>query len=297
MGVVLDLLLRLSAILALLAHRLGVAPRTHASHVPALNIEHHIERESQFVIIVLGEALLNLTYSAVPPNVGVTPQFGRSILGLMATYLFGWLYFEQDVSHTFVHALRRHWFSAFASVYVHFPLSAGLILWSASLHQLVDHETVSKGVQWYLAGGLSVSLLCLAVIGWLHKSMDAKGSSLIPRNVLIVLRVAAAITCVLLPLSDNLNDSVHILSIHVSILIALVVLDAVGKFGAMPDSSLSTRHDVASSSQGNNTAEEQGQAGDQNQGQLDRILSSETVNATTEKQPEVVEKLESAVVV
>jgi len=111
-------------------------------------------------------------------------------MGLVAAYLLSWLYFDQDVSQTYIHALRRHWFSALSANLLHFPLCCGVILWSASMKFLVQTSDVTgQGVRWYFSGGLSTAVFCLALLGWMHKNLDAPGSSFIPSDVRLLMRV------------------------------------------------------------------------------------------------------------
>jgi hypothetical protein len=46
-----------------------------------------------------------------------------------------------------------------------------------------------QGVRWYFSGGLATALVCLALLGWMHKNLDVRGSSLIPWDVRLALRV------------------------------------------------------------------------------------------------------------
>jgi len=238
LGIVCEIVQRYSAGLIAQPHRWrNVNPlvmRANAECIPAYNIEHHIERQSQFVIVVLGEAVLNLTYQAFSPQTGLHREFARSVMGLMSAYFFCWLYFDQGVSVTFIHALRRHWFTAVSANYLHFPLCGGLIIWSASLKLLVQNATVETGVKWYLGGGLAVATFTLALLGWMHKNLDVVGSSCIPPDILLSMRVGAAVIFALLPLGEHLNSSLSILAIHTGVLATLVIFSTVGKVGAMP---------------------------------------------------------------
>jgi Bacterial low temperature requirement A protein (LtrA) len=113
-------------------------------------------------------------------------------MGLIAAYLLCWLYFDQDLSQTYIHALRRHWFSALSANLLHFPFCCGLIIWSASMPFLVHltaREEPLQGVRWYFSGGLATALLCLALLGWMHKNLDAPGSSWISSDIRLLFRI------------------------------------------------------------------------------------------------------------
>lgn len=79
--------------------------------VPALNIEHYVDRLGAFVTIVLGEMVASILYK-VNLSSGLSPEFGRSIVSLIAAFGLNWIYFDSDSCQHFLHALRRHWFTS-----------------------------------------------------------------------------------------------------------------------------------------------------------------------------------------
>jgi hypothetical protein len=110
-----------------------------------------------------------------------------------------------------------------------------------------------QSVRWYFSGGLSVAILCLALLGWMHKNLDAPGSSYISSDIRLSARVVyvshirriarshldilnrCSIIFALLPLSSALKHPSSNLAVHVGILAALVIIDVFGKIGTMPN--------------------------------------------------------------
>lgn len=132
-------------------------------------------------------------------HVGLDSEYGRAAFAVCISFLLMLLYFDCDASRAFIHALRRHWLTSIANIQLHWPLSAGLILMSAALPTMVSERTSEMGFRWYFgqskqfqsgrdadsvfdsAGGTAVALLCTALIGWMHLSLDAPHTSILPR--------------------------------------------------------------------------------------------------------------------
>ena len=53
----------------------------------------------------------------------------------------------------------------------------------------VSGAVSGQGLRWYFSGGLATALVCLALLGWMHKNLDARGSSWIPWDMRLGLRV------------------------------------------------------------------------------------------------------------
>ncbi|KEP47321.1 Low temperature requirement protein LtrA [Rhizoctonia solani 123E] len=148
-----------------------------APYIPATNIEHFIERTAAFVVIVLGEVVLSVVYHATRADVGFKSIYGSAVSGLIIAFNFCWLYFDAECSHTFVHAMRRHWFTSITFTNLHFPLCASLILVSAATSRMTQHtEQVTSAIRWYFGGGLGVALISMALIGATHRGLDPTGT-------------------------------------------------------------------------------------------------------------------------
>ncbi|CAE6458086.1 hypothetical protein ACGC1H_006833 [Rhizoctonia solani] len=174
-----------------------------APYIPATNIEHFIERTAAFVVIVLGEVVLSVVYHATRADVGFKSIYGSAVSGLIIAFNFCWLYFDAECSHTFVHAMRRHWFTSITFTNLHFPLCASLILVSAATSRMTQHtEEVTSAMRWYFGGGLGVALISMALIGATHRGLDPTGTSRLGRFTQLGFRVAIGIIMICLPLSD-----------------------------------------------------------------------------------------------
>ncbi|CCA67754.1 hypothetical protein PIIN_01578 [Serendipita indica DSM 11827] len=172
------------------------------SHVPALNIEHFLERTAAFIVIVLGEMVLSVVYHATPEQVGFKKIYGNAVCGLIIAFNFGWLYFDAECSHRFLHALRRNWFTGLTFTNLHFPLSAALILAGAATSRMTQHEDqVNDAIRWYFGGGLGCAMISMALIGMLHRNLDPQGTTKLDRHVQLGFRLAVGIIMCCLPLS------------------------------------------------------------------------------------------------
>lgn len=222
-----------------------------ALFIPAISQEHAIERTIQFVLVVVGEMIINSTYVARLNDhetlVGVNPMFGRSALAIGCSFMLIWLYYDADSSRTYQHALRRNWLTSHAFSLIHFPLSASLILAGASLAKLIKDEDGEESASylWYWSGSCFVALLCIATIGILHRNLDKHGSTRLPRSVRLFVRLVVAIIILFVPMMHtNTTESggkkvsedwniVEFLGINFAILTALVTFETFAKLGAV----------------------------------------------------------------
>ncbi|KAG9106737.1 hypothetical protein FRC07_008752, partial [Ceratobasidium sp. 392] len=175
-----------------------------APYIPATNIEHFIERTAAFVVIVLGELVLSVVYHATSAQVGFK-------------------------SHTFVHAMRQHWFTSITFTNLHFPLCAALILVSAATSRMTQHvEEVTPAIRWYFSGGLGVALVCMALIGATHRGLDPTGTSRIGRTTQLAFRIAVGAIIICLPLAKSLSP-LNMLGTSAGLTGFLVVEETYGK--------------------------------------------------------------------
>ncbi|KAF8672052.1 Bacterial low temperature requirement A protein (LtrA) [Rhizoctonia solani] len=204
------------------AHHKGIDPTA------TTNIEHFIERTAAFVVIVLGEVVLSVVYHATRADIGFKSIYGSAVSGLIIAFNFCWLYFDAECSHTFVHAMRRHWFTSITFTNLHFPLCASLILVSAATSRMTQHtEEVTSAIRWYFGGGLGVALISMALIGATHRGLDPTGTSRLGRFTQLGFRVAVGIVMILLPLSDL--SPLNLLGTSAGLTSFLVVEETYGK--------------------------------------------------------------------
>ncbi|KAG9088493.1 hypothetical protein FS749_002127 [Ceratobasidium sp. UAMH 11750] len=200
-----------------------------APYIPATNIEHFIERTAAFVVIVLGELVLSVVYHATSAQVGFKSIYGSAISGLIIAFNFCWLYFDAECSHTFVHAMRRHWFTSITFTNLHFPLCAALILVSAATSRMTQHvDEVMPAIRWYFSGGLGVALVCMALIGATHRGLDPTGTSRLGRTTQLAFRVAVGIIIICLPLAKTLSP-LNVLGTSAGLTSILVIEETYGK--------------------------------------------------------------------
>ena len=207
----------------------------HAGHhtfFPAVSVEHLQERMLLFSILVIGESILNSTYTASPGNFGFSEQFGRSALGIIISFGFMWLTFDADGSRTYVHALRRHWLPAITFTNVYYPLCASMILMSSALSKLIGENDVTQGYLWIFGGSLSCAMACVATMAFLHESLDLHGSALAPTKLRIAVRYLVAVIFALIPLKRGWTGT-HFLAVYACILIIVVAFETLGKLGAI----------------------------------------------------------------
>ncbi|KAJ7057067.1 hypothetical protein C8F01DRAFT_1153281 [Mycena amicta] len=223
--------------------------------LPAINIEHHVERLGAFVTVVLGEMVVSVFFAS-RTSVGLNMESGRAMLSLMVAFNFNWLYFDSAVTKHFVHAIRRHWIAGYFFTLLHLPLCMSLLLASAAVNALVtsnriDPESGGGGLKWFFGAGLGVSLCIMATIGALHRNLDNKEGiteseglpigtrrwkhhnhnnhhrrkiprMIVSRRIVIGFRYVAGIAMCLVPLASHLS-SIRFLSIYVGITALLIV--------------------------------------------------------------------------
>ncbi|PVG04111.1 hypothetical protein CPB86DRAFT_778353 [Serendipita vermifera] len=228
-----------------------------SDHVPALNIEHFLERTAAFVVIVLGEMVLSVVYHATDSQIGFKNIYGNAICGLMIAFNFCWLYFDSECSRRFVHALRRHWFTGVSFTALHFPLCSALIIASAAISQMTKNgnEQLSMELRWYFGGGLGCAMIVMATIGLLHRGLDPAGTTRLSRvsQVQLGMRMAVGITMVCLPLAKNLN-SLDMMGVCAGLTSLLVIEETYGKLQVYQPTPISDKGQDTDESATNNIA-------------------------------------------
>lgn len=111
-----------------------------------------------------------------------------------SSFNLNWIYFDSSPKRMhFVHALlvksdnlkritlniiysRRHWLTSYLFTFLHLPLTMGLLLASSAINHMITSDNTEEpefsGILWFFGVGLGVSVLVLATIGLLHKSLD-----------------------------------------------------------------------------------------------------------------------------
>ncbi|KAL8283608.1 hypothetical protein RQP46_005403 [Phenoliferia psychrophenolica] len=198
--------------------------------IPAINIEHMIERNNAFITVVLGESVVSLLYVASTGTIGASRTFGRSALALTVTFIFNALYYSA-LSKRFVHAIRRHWTTNVVWDTLTWPISTALILASAAVSKIVTEEATPRGVKWQYGCGLGTALLCITASQVLHRSLDVKGASRLSQIERAVARVVVSIIFCLIPLAKDLSD-LSFLLVYAGVAGALAIFEVWAMVGA-----------------------------------------------------------------
>ncbi|KAH7106780.1 hypothetical protein BKA62DRAFT_611499 [Auriculariales sp. MPI-PUGE-AT-0066] len=221
-------------------------------HVPAINIEHHIERTVSFVIIVLGEIVISVVYHVTSTSLGLSMVYFRAVLGLVIAFNIAAIYFDVSGTGTSVHAVRRHWFSAVAWDQLHWPFSCALILCGAAISRIVTTEEssdVSNGIRWYFCGGLGASMFALAAMGAAHRNLEPPGLTRFSRAVMLGARVVVGIALILLPIAKAENlSSTELLGVATALTGLVVMVEVYGKLHSPAALLHASSESVASSS-------------------------------------------------
>ncbi|BEI83165.1 hypothetical protein CcaverHIS002_0310330 [Cutaneotrichosporon cavernicola] len=202
--------------------------------IPAINIEHSVDRSGAFTVLVLGELVANLLYIAKPGEYGVGHQFGKASLGFMVAWALNYMYTLPSDEHIirYTHALRRSWVTGVLFNFFHWPLCASIVLAAAASSRMVSSDTgVEPGVKWFWGAGLGAAVLFLGLIDILHGEQDAWNVARIPRILRFATACVGAILLALFPLYAKTLDSTKMLALAVGITWAVL---AVYVFGTLP---------------------------------------------------------------
>ncbi|GAA5908283.1 hypothetical protein JCM6882_006791 [Rhodosporidiobolus microsporus] len=217
-------------------HLPGVSKHRRYVHffLPAINVEHSVERMNLIIIIVLGEMILNITFFAISDQAGLHLEYLRSIFGLIIAYALHWVYMDVDSSRTFLHALRRNWFTAVWWQQLHFPLAAALVTVSVAMASLVKDDASVQSMRWVFGSCLAIVLVTLTLIATLNRPLDRAHSALIPRRIRLLFRFSTSIICTLLPLAPDLS-STSLLGVVAAVMVVLCIVETIGKLGSIVD--------------------------------------------------------------
>ncbi|OXG80481.1 hypothetical protein C345_05169 [Cryptococcus neoformans A2-102-5] len=209
--------------------RMPDLPQTYK--IPVTNIEHAVERLGAFVVIVLGEMVMNLVYTAVKGEIGVSHQFGKAALGLMVAWAINYLYMlPSEPNAEYEHALRHSWFSGICFTFFHWPLCASLILASAASGKMVVNDEVETGVHWYWGSGVGLAIIFMAILDLTHQDL-APNQARIPRVIRALLALCAGLSLILFSLGTQHMTSTGVLAITVGITWFLLAFSI---FGMLP---------------------------------------------------------------
>lgn len=221
---------------------------SHFDFYPAINIEHRVERNSSFVSLVFGYSVFAILYQNRFSYTTTNAIFGKACLLLIQAFAFNWMYFEIDLAHLHVHAIRRHFISGWVWLLGHIPFVMGYTLAAATMAKIVlahdcskvDVESltdayqaeslaeISTGLRWFYCGGLTTTLISSCLISFCHSHKIISDSHLGKRPRLTV-RFAAAIIILLLPLAHPEDfSSLSLVATTCSVTICALITDLYG---------------------------------------------------------------------
>ncbi|KAL2061020.1 hypothetical protein VTL71DRAFT_9072 [Oculimacula yallundae] len=147
-----------------------------------------------------------------------------------------------------VHALRRHYVSAWIWIFGHLPFIMGYTLSATAMSKIVlahdvshsdeaslekpyDEESpehIAAGLRWFYCGGLCVALIFSCIISFSH-IYTVKEDARLTREARLLFRTGAAVTVLLLPLvAEERLQSLALVGITCSIIISCLIVDLYG---------------------------------------------------------------------
>lgn len=175
-----------------------------ARYTTAVDIPHEVDRFAAFYIIVLGEFLYQIVVGS-PAAVGFNLGLLRAVWTLIIAFCLNWLYIHNDGALDCTHPLRISTYAAFPWVILHLPLGASLLVAGHVAARSAATEDLHDGELWLLCGGLGVGLICLYVLGMLHKSHDPPKTLMLPK---VSFRAIVLATTIIL-VADRLACAPH----------------------------------------------------------------------------------------
>ncbi|KAG4419008.1 hypothetical protein IFR04_007869 [Cadophora malorum] len=221
---------------------------THFEFFPAFNIEHRVERNNTFIALVFGYSILAILYQNRYSVFASNAIFGKACLSLIQAFCFNWIYFEIDLLNMSVHAIRRHYVSAWVWIFGHLPFIMGYTLSATAMSKIVlahdvshsdegslekpyDEESpeyVATGLRWFYCGGLCVALIFSCVISLSHL-YHVKEDARLTQSYRLIYRSGAAISILMLPLAPKERlESLALVGITCSIVISCLIVDIYG---------------------------------------------------------------------
>lgn len=77
-----------------------------------IDVDRYVERHEGFFIIILGEGVFRLIEGS-PSGIGINEHSGTVVTALLLYYFLHWIYFNNDQTKSFIHAVRRTWWKPF----------------------------------------------------------------------------------------------------------------------------------------------------------------------------------------
>ncbi|KAM3451684.1 hypothetical protein MY3296_005096 [Beauveria thailandica] len=214
-------------------------------YIPAINIEHRVERTNAFVSLVLGYSVVGILFQS-NGGFNLNAFLGKAILGLLQAFFFNWIYFDIDANGIGLHAIRRSAVAMGVWTNAHLPFIMGYIIATSALSRLVlssdmsnthpeqltenyralAEEGFSTGVRYFYCHGLAIALLSMTAIAMSHKHHSV-GTPRLAKRYRLANRVAVAVVMFFLPLAPGLK-SLYLVSITLGLISWVLILELWG---------------------------------------------------------------------
>ncbi|OAA79333.1 Low temperature requirement A [Akanthomyces lecanii RCEF 1005] len=219
--------------------------RNMFDYMPAVNIEHRVERTNAFVSLVLGYSVVGILFQS-NGGYNINAFLGKAILGLLQAFFFNWIYFDVDGNGIELHAIRRSAVAMGIWNNAHLPFIMGYIIATSALSRLVlasdmsntnpeqltesyralAEEEFGTGVRYFYCHGLAIALLSMTAIAISHKHHSV-GTPRLAKKYRLANRVAMAIIMFFLPLATELK-SLYLISITLGLISWVLILELWG---------------------------------------------------------------------
>jgi len=213
--------------------------------VPAINIEHRIERTNAFVSLVFGYTVVAILYQSA--SQGIDAIFGKAILALIQPFAFNWLYFELDADRLASHAIRRAKLSALVWSMAHLLFIMSFVLGGGALARLVlatdiegahagnltetyqarAEEEVALGIRWFYCAGFGTALLLMGAISISHVHKDLRGMR-VSKRVRLGFRSVIGVVMILLPLAGDRLSSLDLVATMTGLIVFSLIVEVWG---------------------------------------------------------------------
>lgn len=111
-----------------------------------------------------------------------------------------------------------------------------LLLASSATNQIVTNDNVSPGLKFFFGTGVGVGVVCMSVIGAVHKSLEESRSVLhVSRAHILATRALAGIALSFIPFAHDKLDSIQMLAIYVGVTGLVIAVEIVARLERRKD--------------------------------------------------------------
>ncbi|KAJ1915306.1 hypothetical protein H4219_004393 [Mycoemilia scoparia] len=179
----------------------SIWPPKEDPYMLVMDLEHHRHRFGEFILITLGEFILNAIFKA---EGRFDHRIGRVVVGVIITSCLHWIYYSCEGSRNLKHALYRGTLRASVWNYVHLPLGASIVAMSSAMTSIAKNghrDQEDDAMYWVMGVAMGISLFCLTAIGMTHKSNERLRPTNIPKWIRLSVRFLVGVGLIVLPLA------------------------------------------------------------------------------------------------